>query len=373
MQRQSEGQVDLLRPRLLIVDDCREDREILKRLFSRASRAEIVEAETGEDAVEYCRAGAFDCVLLDVNLPGADGFETLVELVELQSSLRVVLLTGQRRDDVYAKARESGAHDCLEKNSEMSGALLHTVGTAFQLSMLSQQVKRQRSQFAALMVGALHDLGAPLRHIKWRASRLRDEHSGDLDGAASEFLEHLAGSTTEMGDLMASLNVYAQVMKREPRIGPVDLETIIAGINGPAGPVEVESLPIVLGDRRNMFQLFEQIIGNSLKFRGPDDPRIRVSATSEGDRCCIHVSDNGIGIAPKFHRVIFDPLRRLHTRERYRGDGMGLAICETIVRNHGGSIWVESVLGEGSTIHVDLPCNVVRDDQENRRNAYVQH
>ena len=105
-----------------------------------------------------------------------------------------------------------------------------------------------------------------------------------------------------------------------------------------------------------MAQLFQNLLGNALKFRGKAPPKIHVDARREGDCRQFSVRDNGIGIAPQFQDRIFDVFRRLHTRQQYRGTGIGLAICKKIVDRHGGRIWVrESEPGKGATFHFTLP------------------
>jgi len=102
-------------------------------------------------------------------------------------------------------------------------------------------------------------------------------------------------------------------------------------------------------------QLFQNLIGNAIKFRGSEPPHVHLSASRNGDRWTFSVRDNGIGIAPEYARRIFILFQRLHSREKYAGTGIGLAICQKIVERHGGDIWVESELGRGATFYFTLP------------------
>ena len=120
--------------------------------------------------------------------------------------------------------------------------------------------------------------------------------------------------------------------------------------------IDREGLPEVDGDDIQLAQLFQNLIGNAIKFRKKDlPPRVRITAERKGDMWVIGVHDNGIGIEPRFSESIFQIFRRLHTRQEYEGSGMGLAICRKIVEHHGGHIRVESVAGEGSTFYLTLP------------------
>jgi len=122
------------------------------------------------------------------------------------------------------------------------------------------------------------------------------------------------------------------------------------------GKVEAGALPMVVGDSRQLTQLFQNLIGNALKFRKPDEPpRVEVQAEPDGDFWRISIRDHGIGLDPKFSERVFVIFQRLHSRDEYEGTGLGLAICKKIVERHGGRIWVESKEGEGATFFFTLP------------------
>ncbi len=119
--------------------------------------------------------------------------------------------------------------------------------------------------------------------------------------------------------------------------------------------VSIEPLPTVLADESQMTQVLQNLISNAIKFRGTEGPKVEVSARHRGHRWIIAVKDNGIGIDPKYHENIFKMFQRLHTRDKYPGTGIGLAISKKIVERHGGRIWVESEEGKGSTFFFTLP------------------
>jgi chemotaxis family two-component system sensor kinase Cph1 len=116
-----------------------------------------------------------------------------------------------------------------------------------------------------------------------------------------------------------------------------------------------DALPAVMADSPQMVQLFQNLIENAIKFHGSEPPRVHVSASRNGKEWTFSVRDNGIGIAPEYTKRIFTIFQRLHSRETYEGTGIGLALCQKIVEQHGGRIWVESSVGEGSTFYFTLP------------------
>jgi two-component system, chemotaxis family, sensor kinase Cph1 len=128
-----------------------------------------------------------------------------------------------------------------------------------------------------------------------------------------------------------------------------------AAITENEATVTIAPLPTVFGDRVQLGQLFQNLIGNAIKYRGADPPQVTLAATREGDCWHFTVRDNGIGIAPEYAERIFVIFQRLHTQAEYSGTGIGLAICRKIVERHGGRIWVESTPGHGATFHFPLP------------------
>jgi light-regulated signal transduction histidine kinase (bacteriophytochrome) len=119
--------------------------------------------------------------------------------------------------------------------------------------------------------------------------------------------------------------------------------------------VTFDPLPVVLGDATQLGQVFQNLLVNAIKFRGNEPPRIHVSAQEQPEEWVFSIRDNGIGIAPQYFDRIFIIFQRLHTIEEYGGTGIGLAICKKIVERHGGRIWLESVVGAGTTFHFSIP------------------
>ena len=163
--------------------------------------------------------------------------------------------------------------------------------------------------------------------------------------------------------LIRDLLEYSRAGRGELTVEPLAVELVVnQALEALAGTIEdrgarvrVGSLPVVLADRSNLARVFQNLIGNAVKFTRGDDPEVVIEAEREGDMWSISVADNGIGMEPENTRRIFEPFRRLHGEEDYQGTGIGLAVCDRIVEQHGGRIWVTSRPGEGSVFTFTMP------------------
>ena len=168
---------------------------------------------------------------------------------------------------------------------------------------------------------------------------------------------------SRMGGCIDALLVYSRVGSHGERFWPVDTAAVVrdaianldVAIGESAATVIREELPIVLGDLSQLTLVFQNLIGNALKFRTDTAPSVEIKARRADDDWCFSVADNGIGIAPRHAERIFKVFQRLHLPEEYPGTGMGLSIAKKIVERHGGRIWVESTEGHGSTFHFTVP------------------
>jgi light-regulated signal transduction histidine kinase (bacteriophytochrome) len=166
-----------------------------------------------------------------------------------------------------------------------------------------------------------------------------------------------------MQRLINDLLAYSRVGTRGKPFIPADcqaifrqaLDNLMKIIEESGALITHEPLPMVLGDEVQLLQLFQNLIANAIKFRGPESPRIQVSAQKSGPEWVFAIKDNGIGIAPEHQKRIFSIFQRLHHRTEYPGTGIGLALCKKIVERHGGRIWVESQPGQGSTFYFTIP------------------
>ncbi len=219
---------------------------------------------------------------------------------------------------------------------------------------------RELEQFAYV---ASHDLQEPLRMVTNYVQLLARRYKGKLDSDADEFIGFAEGGATRMWHLINALLTYSRVETEGKKPQPADceialrqsLDNLKVTIEENGALVTHDALPTVMADAPQLTQLFQNLIENAIKFHRDEPPRVHVSASQNGGGWIFLVRDNGIGIAPEYTRRIFTIFQRLHSREKYAGTGIGLAICQKIVERHGGRIWVESHPGQGATFYFTLP------------------
>lgn len=224
-----------------------------------------------------------------------------------------------------------------------------------------RQANADLEQFA---YSASHDLQEPLRGIKIYSQLLTSRYSNRLDGQALEFLEFLRGSASRMEMLVRDLLAYTQVTKIDAPDSDTDANEALRYTLANLGGAIVESqacitsdaLPSVRVHDAHLKQLFQNLVGNAIKYRSPDRaPTVHVSAKRLDGYWLFSVADNGIGIEPEYKERIFGLFKRLHSGDEYSGTGIGLAICQRIVDRYHGRIWVESTPGQGSNFQFTLP------------------
>ncbi len=225
-------------------------------------------------------------------------------------------------------------------------------------------LRRSNEELARFAHVAAHDLRAPVRTVRSYAELLARRYAGRLDETAREFIGYMVEGARRQEELIAGLLRYATATNAEAGAeSRVDLRAsldaalanLAEDLRAAGAEVAVDPLPAVPGYPHQLLQVFQNLIGNALKYRRPEvPPRIRVSSAERRDHWLIRVDDNGMGIPSDQHEAIFQPLKRLHGAE-IAGTGIGLPTCRRIVEHHGGRIWVESQPGRGSTFLFTLP------------------
>ncbi|GAB6054588.1 hypothetical protein JCM17960_34080 [Magnetospira thiophila] len=226
------------------------------------------------------------------------------------------------------------------------------------------ELKRSNEELEQFAYVSSHDLREPLRMITSYLQLLQRSHGQNLDQEAHEYIAFAVDGARRMEQLILDLLSYSRINSQKSAAQPIDCQLIIervrenlrASISEKSATLQVGPLPTVVGDGAQFLSLFQNLIGNALKYAAPDrPPEITITAEPQGDEWLFRIDDNGIGIEPTYYQRIFVIFQRLHNREQFEGTGIGLTICKKIVENHGSRIWVESEPGVGSRFFFTLP------------------
>jgi signal transduction histidine kinase len=226
-----------------------------------------------------------------------------------------------------------------------------------------EELVRSNKDLEQFAYVASHDLQEPLRAVSGFVELLRRNLEKHLDEKTSEYINFSIDGAKRMQSLINGLLEYSRVGTQGKKPQKVDskeafdeaLARLQAGIEESGAKITAYNLPTVYFDDMQLMRLFQNLIGNAIKFRGDQAPEIHVSAIHKDGGWRFAVRDNGIGIEPQYTERIFMIFQRLHTRKTYAGTGIGLSICKKIVERHGGRIWVESTPGSGSTFYFTVP------------------
>ncbi|MBL0938441.1 MAG: PAS domain S-box protein [Gemmatimonadaceae bacterium] len=224
------------------------------------------------------------------------------------------------------------------------------------------ELQRSNAELEQFAYVASHDLQEPLRMVANYTELLAQRYKGQLDERADKYIHYASDGARRMQRLVADLLAYSRVGSQGKALLPVDcgpvvdrvLHSLRRLIVETGTVVQVEALPRVLADEVQLGQLFQNLIGNAIKFRSEAPPVVVIAASREGQRWCFRIRDNGIGMEMQYAERIFQMFQRLHEIGKYEGSGIGLAIAKRIVDRHGGRISVESEPGAGTTFSFDL-------------------
>ncbi|NET31996.1 MAG: GHKL domain-containing protein [Cyanothece sp. SIO1E1] len=225
------------------------------------------------------------------------------------------------------------------------------------------ELQRSNAELEQFAYVASHDLREPLRMVTTFTQLLVQKYASQLDPEANKLIDFAVDGATRMEALIHDLLAYSRVGTQGNPFQPTDcklaLETTLINLQvllqETNAIVAQDFLPTIMADQAQLVQLFQNLIGNAIKYRSHHSPRVDVGAQQQENHWLFWVRDNGIGINPKYAERIFLIFQRLHTRHEYPGTGIGLAICKKIVERHGGRIWVESESGQGATFYFTIP------------------
>jgi light-regulated signal transduction histidine kinase (bacteriophytochrome) len=304
-------------------------------------------------------------------------------------STPLILVTGAMNSVTAVECVKQGATDYVLKDH--LSRLTLCVRRALEEMRLREEGKRAQDELAHKMdeLGrsnrdleqfayvASHDLQEPLRMVAAYTQLLAERYRGKLDGDADKYMGYAIEGALRVQALVHDLLTFSRVGRNGVVRKNLDsnqavreaLQNLAVSLQEAGGIAKQSTLPVVNSDRTQLLQLFQNLIGNAIKFRGKEPLVVTVSAERKEKEWEFAVADNGIGIVLEHKEVIFSIFQRLHTRAEYPGNGVGLAICKKIVEQHGGRIWVDSEPGKGSTFRFTLPAVSADDTKDSDRHA----
>ncbi len=289
----------------------------------------------------------------------AESFNLMIESLARSNQV------AQRDARLLAEKTESLAQSntVLARNDKIMRSLVEDMHVIKKrLEARTEELRRSNSDLEQFAFAASHDLQEPLRMVLGYCNLLKSRYGPNLDKDANIFIDFAVDGAARMQVLIQGLLEYSRVGKVRA-LGQVDsgavfdraLANLQVSIANCGAEVTRDDLPVVRADQLEMERLFQNLIGNGIKYRGRETPKIHVGAERQENEWRFYVRDNGIGIAPQFYEKIFVIFQRLHGRDEYAGSGIGLAICKKTVEHLGGRIWVKSEEGKGSTFYFTIP------------------
>jgi PAS domain S-box-containing protein len=293
------------------------------------------------------------------------------------------VLRGQVISQEHAKPVQGVAHTFHVIKVPMrdsAGEIVGLCGIARDITArkrMEEELRRSQKDLQEFAYSISHDLQSPLRMVTGflrllessLAQQPGEDNACQFDDQARQYIAYAMEGAERMCEMIRGLLEYSRVGTRGRELGPTDCEEVLAHVlvdvmvpveKGSEAPeadavITHDPLPTVLADEVQLGQVFQNLIGNAVKFRGDVPPQVHISACEDGEQWRFAVQDNGIGIDPAQADRLFRVFERLHTEEEYPGTGIGLAICKKIVERHGGRIWLDSEPGNGSTFYFTLP------------------
>ena len=419
------------RVNILLVDDEPNNLMALEAVLEGLGQ-NLVKARSGEEALRCLIHDDFAVIILDVLMPGMNGFETaaLIRRRDRSRFTPIIFLTavGKAETDIFQgyavgaidymvkpfvpevlKSKVTVLMDLYRKTEQVRHLNDELTRRALELEKLNLMLKNENEmrkrkeeelhqseevlkvlnstlearvaertaaveersrQLAAsneeleqFVYASSHDLQEPLRTMTNFLQMLELHNRGSFDGESREYIDFALQSASGMRDLINGLLQYSRVAAKDRNFLSVDCNSLInqvigqlnAAITESGAKVKFHGLPEVYGEPLLLGQVFQNLLGNALKFKKDQAPEVTIGAEKRDGEWLFWVRDNGIGMEPKYFDQIFRIFKRLHTRDEYPGAGLGLAVCKKTVELHGGKIWCESELGKGSCFYFTIP------------------
>ncbi len=354
------------RPNILIVDDRKENLLATERILKHLD-AGIFKAASGNEALSLMLRYKFALVLLDVQMPEMDGFETAKLMQEHEGMLNtpIIFVTAISKEEKYAtQAAEIGAVDYIFKpiNPEILKSKVKVYLDIYvqreQILKLNAVLRQSNEELERFAYICSHDMQEPVRMMNSYAELLAHKYAAVLDEKGTKYLNFITSNARHMQKMISDILAFSRIGREAPQLENVDCNKLIKEVLGEFETLIAQknaqiicgNLPVLKASDTLMRALFQNILGNALKFQdGSKVPEIKIQAEEKRNEWLFSIADNGIGIDMKFYDKVFAIFQRIQRKEDYPGTGIGLSTCKKLIEFYDGKIWFDSAPGEGTT------------------------
>jgi signal transduction histidine kinase len=355
------------RRRILLADDNSDMRDYVGRLLQ--DRYDVTSVTDGAAALAAARENPPDLVLSDVMMPGLDGFALIAELRKdpRTRTLPVILLSARAGEESAIEGLNAGADDYVVKPFS-ARELLARVRTHLEIARLrrswARELEQANKELEAFSYSVSHDLRAPLRAMDGYSKMLLQDHADRLDGEGKRLLGVVTKSAAAMGALIDALLEFARQGRKPLRASRFEpkalIEDVLQELRGSLSDRQVDiavaALPGGWGDPALVRQVFANLLSNAIKYTRPREAaRIEVGGEPGPRETTYWVRDNGVGFDPTYAHKLFGVFQRLHSKEKFEGTGVGLALVQQVIHRHGGRVWAEAAVDRGAAFFFTLP------------------
>ncbi|MDX8384241.1 MAG: response regulator [Ghiorsea sp.] len=356
--------------KILIVDDNEDNLELASQILE--DDYEVVTGRSGSDCLHKARDLKPDVIVLDVQMPDMDGYETLAKLRSTAEGkeIPVIFLSARYRDsDRVIKGLEMGALDYITKPVD-DDLLMAKVRVGVRIKQAEDAVREKahalevaNKEMEAFTYSVSHDLRAPLRALDGFSAILSEDYAESLDEEGLQYLARIRAGSQKMGSLIDDLLDFARTSRGDLAQSPLDVSAMVNDVCTEIQATEdhaqlsitVQSGMTTLGDSKMIRVVLMNLISNAIKYSSKEDkPCLEIYAEKSATREVFTIKDNGVGFEMRYVDQLFHPFRRLHSSDEFPGNGIGLATVHRIIQRHGGTIWAESEVGKGSVFNFTL-------------------
>jgi signal transduction histidine kinase len=362
---------DILKASILIVDDQDANVSLLEQLLRGAGYVSIASTMDPHEVCELHRKNRYDLILLDLQMPGMDGFQVMERLKEIETGGYLPVLVITAKPDHKLRALKVGAKDFVSKPLDLSEVLIRVYNMLevrllhTEAKKLYDQLQTANKELQAFSYSVSHDLRAPLRHVLGFVGLLQQDAGPSLSEKNLRHLTTISQAAKRMGILIDDLLAFSRVGRAELKKTDVNLDELVQetlrdfqGETKERNIVwEIHPLPPVRADPALLRMVLVNLISNAVKFTGARaEAKIEIGCAPNGnDETVTFIRDNGAGFDPKYTEKLFGVFERLHSQDEFEGTGIGLANVQRIIHRHGGRTWADSVVDGGATFYFSIP------------------